>query len=87
MSVGNYNYMFKFIMVGNTCNLNRYILTTHIINNLDVGKSNMLIQYTQKKFRGEHEITIGCEFMAKNIIVNDKNVRIQVWDTVYIKYN
>jgi GTPase SAR1 family protein len=49
---------------------------------LDVGKSNLLIQYTQRKFRGEHEITIGCEFMAKNIIVNEKNIRVQVWDTV-----
>lgn len=49
---------------------------------LDVGKSNLLIQYTQRKFRGEHEITIGCEFMAKNIIVDEKNIRVQVWDTV-----
>ena len=42
----------------------------------------MLIQYTQRKFRGEHEITIGCEFMAKNIIIENKNIRVQVWDTV-----
>ena len=33
------------------------------------------------KFNPEHEITIGCEFMAKNIQVNDRNVRIQIWDT------
>ena len=61
------------------------MLTSFIIiklDFLDVGKSNMLIQYTQNKFRGEHEITIGCEFLAKNIVHNEKNIRIQVWDTV-----
>lgn len=66
MSISNYNYMFKFIIVGDTY----------------VGKSNILMQYTNKKFRFEHEITIGVEFMAKNIIIDDKNIRIQVWDTV-----
>lgn len=65
MSVGNYNYLFKFIIVGDTF----------------VGKSNLLIQYTQRKFKSEHEITIGVEFMAKNIIIDGKNIRIQVWDT------
>ena len=33
------------------------------------------------KFNPEHEITIGCEFMAKNIEINGKNIRIQIWDT------
>jgi Ras-related protein Rab-2A len=66
MSATNYSYMFKFIMVGDTF----------------VGKSNILIQFTQKKFKLEHEITIGVEFMAKNIIIDDKILRIQVWDTV-----
>ena len=33
------------------------------------------------KFNPEHEITIGCEFMAKNITVKDRNIRIQIWDT------
>jgi Ras-related protein Rab-2A len=77
MSVGNYNYLFKFIMVGDTCNFINPLILTPV-----VGKSNMLIQFTQKKFRGEHEITIGCEFMAKNIIIKERNIRIQVWDTV-----
>ena len=33
------------------------------------------------RFNPEHEITIGCEFMAKNIQIKDRNVRIQIWDT------
>ena len=46
-----------------------------------VGKSNILSRFTYGKFNPEHEITIGCEFMAKNIKVNDRNVRVQIWDT------
>ena len=33
------------------------------------------------RFNPEHEITIGCEFMSKNIQVKDREVRIQIWDT------
>ena len=38
-------------------------------------------RYTYGKFNPEHEITIGCEFMAKNIQVDDRSVRVQIWDT------
>ncbi len=47
-----------------------------------MGKSNILSQYTNRKFKGEHDITIGCEFMAKNVTVENQIIRIQVWDTV-----
>jgi Ras-related protein Rab-2A len=40
-----------------------------------------LSRYTYGKFNPEHEITIGCEFMAKNIQVDDRSVRVQIWDT------
>ena len=33
------------------------------------------------RFNPEHEITIGCEFMSKNIRIKDRDVRIQIWDT------
>lgn len=49
--------------------------------NLAVGKSNILLQFAHKKFKEDHEITIGVEFGAKNISLEDKIFRIQVWDT------
>ena len=33
------------------------------------------------KFNPEYEVTIGTEFMAKNIAIKGRNVRIQIWDT------
>lgn len=35
-----------------------------------------------KKFKLEHDITIGVEFLAKNITLNAYNIRLQIWDTV-----
>jgi Ras-related protein Rab-2A len=49
--------------------------------NLVVGKSNILLQFSQKKFKSDHEITIGVEFGAKNVGIEDKVYRIQIWDT------
>ena len=46
-----------------------------------VGKSNILSRYTNEKFNPSHEITIGCEFMAKNLSIKNRNIRIQIWDT------
>lgn len=46
-----------------------------------VGKSNLLSRYTYGRFNPEHEITIGCEFMAKNVVINERNIRVQIWDT------
>ena len=51
------------------------------MNIIAVGKSNILSKYTYNKFNPDHEITIGCEFMAKNINIKDRNIRIQIWDT------
>ena len=42
----------------------------------------MLLQFAHKKFKAEHQITIGVEFGAKNINLNDKTYRVQIWDTV-----
>jgi GTPase SAR1 family protein len=37
------------------------------------------------KFRGDHIITIGVEFLTKTIKVEKKDIQIQVWDTVKYK--
>ena len=50
-------------------------------NSKAVGKSNILSRYAKNTFKPNHEITIGCEFTAKNIQLKDKIIRIQIWDT------
>jgi Ras-related protein Rab-2A len=49
---------------------------------LDVGKTCLLSQFTDRTFKNEHEATIGVEFGSRIIKIKDKKVKIQIWDTV-----
>ena len=61
----NFNYLFKFIIIGDS----------------SVGKSNLLLRYLNNKFEDEYQSTIGVEFGAKNLEIDNINYRIQLWDT------
>lgn len=61
----DYGYVFKFILVGDS----------------GVGKSSMLYRFTEDKFDAEHNVTIGVEFGMKMIKINDRNIKLQIWDT------
>lgn len=66
MSSGNnYDKFFRYIIVGD----------------IAVGKSCILLQFTDNKFRVQHELTVGVEFGAKTIELNRKVIKIQIWDT------
>ena len=43
-----------------------------IVGNTGVGKSCILLQFTEGRFKDEHNVTIGVEFGAKMIDVGDK---------------
>jgi len=47
-----------------------------------VGKSCLLLQFTDKRFQPVHDLTIGVEFGARMIKIEDKNIKLQIWDTV-----
>jgi len=65
ISEGNYNYLIKFIIIGDAA----------------VGKSNLLVRYTSGQFKEEYQLTIGVEFGSNNVIIRDNTYRIQIWDT------
>ncbi|SAM02110.1 hypothetical protein [Absidia glauca] len=46
-----------------------------------VGKSCLLIQFTDKRFNAGRELTIGVEFGTRFISVDDKQIKLQIWDT------
>lgn len=58
-----------------------YLLKYIIVGDSGVGKSMLLLSYIQKRFKEEHEVTIGVEFGSKNIKVKEKLFKIQIWDT------
>ena len=52
-----------------------------IIGDTAVGKTSMLLKYTDNKFPEKHLSTIGVEFKAKEIETEKYNVTLQIWDT------
>lgn len=61
----DYNYLFKYIIIGDT----------------GVGKSCLVLRFTDDRYTQNHEFTIGVEFGAKMITCGDKKIKIQIWDT------
>jgi Ras-related protein Rab-2A len=73
---GSYNFLLKYIIVGDTSEKNKLNISF-----LGVGKSCLLLQYVDKRFRESHEATIGVEFGAKQLEIKEKVITIQIWDT------
>ncbi|KAL2483821.1 ras-related protein RABB1c [Forsythia ovata] len=61
----SYAYLFKYIIIGDT----------------GVGKSCLLLQFTDKRFQPVHDLTIGVEFGARMITVDNNPIKLQIWDT------
>lgn len=61
----SYAYLFKYIIIGDT----------------GVGKSCLLLQFTDKRFQPVHDLTIGVEFGARMVTIDNKQVKLQIWDT------
>jgi Ras-related protein Rab-2A len=53
-----------------------------LFDEIGVGKSCLLLQFTDKRFRQQHDLTIGVEFGARTIQINNMNIKLQIWDTV-----
>jgi len=61
----SYAYLFKYIIIGDT----------------GVGKSCLLLQFTDKRFQPVHDLTIGVEFGARMITIDQRQIKLQIWDT------
>ena len=61
----------------------RYI----IIGDTGVGKSCLLLQFTDKRFQPVHDLTIGVEFGARMITIDNKQIKLQIWDTVRLRHS
>ena len=46
-----------------------------------VGKTSLMQQFVNNKFSHQYKATIGADFLTKEMLIEDKNVTIQLWDT------
>jgi small GTP-binding protein len=58
-----------------------YLLKFIIIGDSSVGKSNIISQYKEGKFDEGTQPSIGVQFIAKNVELDQKIFRLQIWDT------
>lgn len=61
----NFEYLFKYIIIGDS----------------GVGKSCILLRFIEDTFNPNLENTIGVEFGAKMVTINNTNIKLQIWDT------
>jgi small GTP-binding protein len=52
-----------------------------IIGNSGVGKSSILLRFADGTFNVNYTATIGIDFKIKNIVVNNKDYKLQIWDS------
>ena len=52
-----------------------------IIGDSSVGKTSMLLSYTDNYFPESHLATIGVEYKVKEIQTDKYNISLQIWDT------
>ncbi len=65
------DYLFKLIIIGDT----------------GVGKSCLMKRIMDNEFKSEHQVTIGVEFGSFGVKVEDKIIKLQIWDTVSLRPN
>lgn len=58
-----------------------YIYKYVVIGEAGVGKTSLVRQYVYNDYADNYNTTIGVDFSCKSIAVEDKLIRIQIWDT------
>ena len=60
-----YDYLFKVLLLGDS----------------GVGKSSLILRYTDETFNSKLVNSIGVDFKMKKKVVDGKIVKVQIWDT------
>lgn len=60
-----YDYLFKLLLIGNS----------------GVGKSCLLLRFSDDTYSNDYISTIGVDFKIKTIEIDGKTVKLQIWDT------
>ena len=65
MADDEYDFIFKVLLLGNS----------------DVGKSSLLLRFVDSVWNDAFVPTIGVDFKVKTLEINNKKVKMQIWDT------
>jgi hypothetical protein len=59
----------------------KILLKVLVLGESAVGKTSLLERYVNNKFSMQTKSTIGADFLSKQIVVDGRNVTLQIWDT------
>lgn len=78
----HYDYLYKSTVA--ICTLRLVVL----IGDSNVGKTNILSRFANDEFNLDSKATVGVEFSAKCVKVNNSIIKAQIWDTgILLFYN
>ena len=60
-----YDQMYKFLIIGDS----------------EVGKTNLMLRFCDDNYSETHIATIGVDFKFKEMKINEKIMKMQIWDT------
>jgi small GTP-binding protein len=58
----------------------QYVLKVCVVGDGAVGKTSLIIRYTEGHFRESYLMTVGTSFAVKELNFGDTLVRLQLWD-------
>lgn len=58
----------------------QYVLKVCVVGDGAVGKTSLIIRYTEGHFRESYIMTVGTSFAVKELDFGDTLVRLQLWD-------
>lgn len=61
----DYDHLFKLLIIGDS----------------GVGKSSLLIRFSDDTFSGSYITTIGVDFKIRTVVIDGQRVKLQIWDT------
>eukprot|EP01017_Pseudomicrothorax_dubius_P043248 TRINITY_DN716_c0_g2_i2.p1 TRINITY_DN716_c0_g2~~TRINITY_DN716_c0_g2_i2.p1 ORF type:complete len:218 (-),score=48.01 TRINITY_DN716_c0_g2_i2:30-683(-) len=58
-----------------------YVFKVVLVGDASVGKSSILIRFSDNKFTEYYKNTIGVDFKMRQLDIEGKHVKLQIWDT------
>lgn len=59
----DYDHLFKLLIIGDS----------------GVGKSSLLIRFSDNTFSGSYITTIGVDFKIRTVVIGGERVKLQIW--------
>ena len=61
-----------------------YLVRLLIVGETGVGKTSLLVRFNEDNFISDQKTTIGVDYKAKEVEIDDELVKLQVGHSVYL---